>query len=326
MPMVAPAQFAMHVQGVRGKPFHLNKLDLPDMQDTENKLSVINAPNLEALFIKWPHRQFLRRVAGFYAEPMTAPPEDGQHGISWIELCILFKIGTKTFVPNDLGTVTVEETPLDKQPPFKTIIRNFPVASGRVVDDTTLGPQTKAMWTARAVTGARLKCMGSLSSAATVGFTAGITENEYDKIHEAILSLHDIRTGLAVGKIKASNRWSTRRHINPRQIRPYKKPDPIPRSNDGENTQILCAIPIADQTADQPGRQPSKIMQAAQRRREAEAKPTDREAKAAKHGFTRHSESNLGPTVSDAQKDVGKYSGETPNTFPRKTPCTPNNP
>ena len=50
------------------------------MQDTDNKLSGINTANLEPLFIKWPHKQFLRLVASFYAELMTAAPETGNTG------------------------------------------------------------------------------------------------------------------------------------------------------------------------------------------------------------------------------------------------------
>ena len=84
-------------------------IQTPNGQKTAEfaKIREVDCVNLAR---KWPHYDFLNKAKVFLATLAIAQPNNNDHGISWLELGMLFEHRTGTAIPNDLGTDKTPKT------------------------------------------------------------------------------------------------------------------------------------------------------------------------------------------------------------------------
>ena len=191
---------------------------------------------------KWPHFTFLNEAKNFIANLAVTKPVHHEHGISWLELAVLFEYRTSILIPNDLGNQDKQGYLFPKPVAFKRVVQIATIASKRILDAMVVPRAVKPLWLTNAALGQRFRNLGSLSSTATVGFTVGITQDEQHFLQVNVLRLHDLKGGKLFDQLKTARLWSTRRHINVRQTRPYTIQSVSQRHS---SHSTLYAIPIA---------------------------------------------------------------------------------
>ena len=223
----------------------LTPLDCLGSTDKDITFNTTKEANIQHISAKWHHHNVIQSVTESITKLKVRIPEQGRHGISSLELCLLFAYRTEATILDDLGqAVAQNKRILQKPAPFSRIVQNFAVATRRIIDATPGGRSHKPIWAARAPTGHMLTPLGSLSSVASLGFTVDINRQEEDHIILTPVKLHDHKTPKGINKLGSGNFWATRRFTNLRQGRPYNLAPPTPAA---QTTPILYAIPIHDQ-------------------------------------------------------------------------------
>ena len=113
----------------------LKCIPYPDPERAKNdefaKIREVDCANLAR---KWPHYDFLNKAKVFLATLTIAQPNNNDHGISWLELAMLYEYRTGTAIPDNL---THRQDPHDlflKPTPFKRICQNFSTACRRILE------------------------------------------------------------------------------------------------------------------------------------------------------------------------------------------------
>ena len=119
-------------------------------QDKFVKIREVDCANLAK---NWPHTEFPTKIKTFLAKLRTTQPNNNEHGISWLELAMLFEFRSGTLIPNDLGKKQDPTEHFPKPIQFKRISQNFSTARKRVLDATPGGRSQKQWWLACAATG-----------------------------------------------------------------------------------------------------------------------------------------------------------------------------
>ena len=103
----------------------------------------------------------------------------------------------------------------------------------------------KARWIAKAMHGNMIRCIGSLSSTATVEFTVNVGEHERKVIQKSILALHGSRGAKLHATFDGGNFWSHLQTINPSQTRPYpiRQPDHGHRKDPNHKVRLYASFP-----------------------------------------------------------------------------------
>ena len=92
---------------------------------------------------QWPHHEFITALQAYNANIGIRIPEEGDHGISWLELCILYEHRTRIYSPEDLGKPpSALKRLLPKTAQYKRIVQNFSVARRRIRETTPGGDPT----------------------------------------------------------------------------------------------------------------------------------------------------------------------------------------
>ena len=201
-----PSQLGTYVKGAKKRPLVFRPFDYRGNTDKGITRNKVKQADIQHLPTKWPHHNSTQSLKGFITKLKVRSPEEGRHGISWGELCILFGLRTEATVPDDLGQATAQNNRILPKPfPFKRIVRNVAVATRRIIDATPGGRPHKPIWAARAAPGHRFKPLGSLSSLATIGFTVDLNRQEADHIMLMTLVLHDHETYNGINTLRAGN-------------------------------------------------------------------------------------------------------------------------
>ena len=74
---------------------------------------------------KWPRPGVIQYATEFLSQLAVAATEEHDHGISWIELTVLYETREPTPIPKDLGQPNKPTNPHDKPVPFYRVTATF---------------------------------------------------------------------------------------------------------------------------------------------------------------------------------------------------------
>ena len=252
---MAPTATATYVKGVKKRPMLLKHIPYPAHESAKLTILKVARTDVAHNIGKWPNQDFIRQLQEFLIKLAIAQAKPSDHGISWVELTILFEMRQGMSVHTDRGQTQHIDQTYKRHAPVPKLVPNFSVATRRILEARPGGWPENAKRYAIAATGHRMRSLGSLSSTASVGFAAHATREEYYNNQRALVMLHGIKGGNLVSRLYAGNLWSTHRNSNLRQGRPYTVPAPR-TSNSDHGRNNMHAIPIADI----PGTQPPEVL------------------------------------------------------------------
>ena len=164
MTLFNPAQTRTYAKGAKKRPMVLRPLGDQGAADKDITFNTIHEAGTQGLTTKWPHHNFIHNLKEFITELEVRIPGEGRHGISWLELCILFEHRQEETVPDDLAKATGQnQRILPTLAQLRKIVNNFSVATRRIIDAAPGGRPHKSIWAARAAAGHRFKSLGSLA-------------------------------------------------------------------------------------------------------------------------------------------------------------------
>ena len=95
---------APNAKGIKKTPMLLKCIPYPDPDRTKkDECLKIREVDCSTLARAWPHFDFINKAKVFLATMIIAQPNNNDHGISWLELAMLYEYRTGTAIPNDLG-------------------------------------------------------------------------------------------------------------------------------------------------------------------------------------------------------------------------------